>query len=378
MVQDGQHSGSATGAQSVSLLAGGAGPGVGQPELGWQQWVLALVEQLSAEQAHARHWEAQAWRERANGARFEGLCANLTGKVVELQGRVAELELENEGLRNSNQDLLKKPFGLTSDKREPGQGGQPPVAPGPQGGGQQPGGGAQGPGTRKKKRGGQPGSKAPKRTRRKDLAVQEEVHEPESGNCKCKDCGLPFARNGEAVSERVEIEVKAHLRRIRRTRWRASCECAAQRGESQPEVVAPPEPSLFRGTSYGLSVWVTFLVQVYWQRHPARAFEREWGDWGVRLPASTLLGHQEAFLEWFKPLERAIGEHQRWGTGSARGRDELGGPRAGGRGAERALLAVGVSDGGCGAHAGGGLAQCAGGGDAVRGTGVGGPADTGL
>ena len=31
-----------------------------------------------------------------------------------------------------------------------------------------------------------------------------------------------------------------------------------------PAVIAPREPTLFRGTSYGLSVWVAFLLQVRW------------------------------------------------------------------------------------------------------------------
>ena len=53
-----------------------------------------------------------------------------------------------------------------------------------------------------------------------------------------------------------------------------------------------------------------FLLQVYWQRHPARAFEREWEEYGVRLPASTLPGHTEALLGWFEPLEQAIAAHQ--------------------------------------------------------------------
>ncbi len=77
-----------------------------------------------------------------------------------------------------------------------------------------------------------------------------------------------------------------------------------------PEVIAPLEPTLFRGSGYGLSVWVTFLVQVYWQRRPVRAFEREWADCGVRLPAGTLLGHGRDWLTWFEPLEQALGAHQ--------------------------------------------------------------------
>ncbi len=53
-----------------------------------------------------------------------------------------------------------------------------------------------------------------------------------------------------------------------------------------------------------------FLLQVDWQRRPVRAFEREWAERGLALPASSLLGHQQDFVHWFAPLEQAIGVHQ--------------------------------------------------------------------
>ncbi len=126
----------------------------------------------------------------------------------------------------------------------------------------------------------------------------------------CGDCGRPFQRHGVAVSERVEVEVRSYRRRIRRPRYRAACECTQARGGPAPTVQAGLPPTLFRGTSYGLSVWVEFLLQVYWQRRPVRAFEREWAERGLALPASSLLGHQQDFVHWFAPLEQAIGVQQ--------------------------------------------------------------------
>ena len=143
---------------------------------------------------------------------------------------------------------------------------------------------------------------------RSGLEVRDEVQEP-AGGCACPDCGRPYSRNGEEVSERIEVEVKGHVRRIRRPRYRATCKCPQPSGRTA-EVIAPLEPTLFRGTSYGLSVWVTWLIQVYWQRRRARAFEREWADCGVRLPAATLLGHAADFLTWLEPLDAAIAAHR--------------------------------------------------------------------
>ena len=56
----------------------------------------------------------------------------------------------------------------------------------------------------------------------------EETHEPDQGPCQCPNCGRPCRRNGQQVSERVEVEVKAHLRRIGRLRYRALCGCSAR------------------------------------------------------------------------------------------------------------------------------------------------------
>ena len=63
-------------------------------------------------------------------------------------------------------------------------------------------------------------------------------------------CGKPYARNGEKVTEFVEVDVRAYKRRCRRPRYRSTCSCAPKR-----EVVAPPVPRLFANTPYGLSVW---------------------------------------------------------------------------------------------------------------------------
>ncbi len=258
---------------------------------------VALVE---AKQA-AHYWRSMHARAKARVAQRLGQLADARRQIAQLAGRVRELEQENAGLRQRQQELLKTLFGKRSEKRQGGSAGGP-GQPGPGSAGT-----SQGP---QRSRGGQPGASAHARVARAGLAVREEWHEPEAVQRQCLDCGRPYRRNGAAVSDRIEIEVKAHVRRIRRPRYRAACECARRPGQAVPEVLAPLEPTLFRGSGYGLSVWVAFLMQVDWQRHPARAFEREWAEFGVRLPAATLLGHVPDLLTWFEPLAEAIGVHQ--------------------------------------------------------------------
>ena len=193
------------------------------------------------------------------------------GEIQRLRQQVAVLQQENEGLRRENKELLQSPFKKRSEKSEKspsagedgsdggeGEPGSEPAAGGSPGG--------------ERRRGGQPGGAPHPRVDRSGLEVRDEVREP-AGGCACPDCGRPYSRNGEEVSERIEVEVKGHVRRIRRPRYRATCECPPPPDRAGAEVIAPLEPALFRGTSYGLSVWVTWLIQVYWQRRPAHRQE---------------------------------------------------------------------------------------------------------
>ncbi len=232
-------------------------------------------------------------------------------ELRELRERYLQLECDYAGLQQRNADLLKSPFGKRSEKLKPKGGNHepPPKTEGPGEAGRKPAGEA-GKEQEPRKRGGQRGGTANTRVDRSELTVREEIHEPEEGSCECPECGKPYSRNGEEISERIEIEVRGHTRRIRRPRYRASCQCAQRQGQPVPQAIAPLPPALFRGSSYGLSVWVTFVVQVYWQQRPVRAFEREWQDCGVRLPAGTLLGHVHHLLTWFEPLVTAIGVYQ--------------------------------------------------------------------
>lgn len=262
----------------------------------------ALVEAKRA----AHYWRSMHGRARRRIAEWQARyresqreLADTRERKERLEERVRELEQDNAGLRQRNRDLLKAPFGKRSEKRRGAGEGHGETARTDRGGG------------RKRRRGGQRGARAHPRLEQTGLEVRDELREPEAGSCRCRDCGRPFRRHGEEVSERLEVRVRGYVRRIRRPRYRAACECASRQGQRVPEAIAPPPPALFRGSHYGLSVWVAYLVQVHWQRQPARAFERQWAECGVRLAASTLLGHTRDLLTWFEPLEQAIGARQR-------------------------------------------------------------------
>ncbi len=87
-----------------------------------------------------------------------------------------------------------------------------------------------------KKRGQQPGRPGPGRRDTSQLPAEQEHHTLAEEQCRCDKCGLPFVEGpGSEDSEVIEIEVKAHKRRIHRQNYRPTCEC-----DHLPGVVTPP------------------------------------------------------------------------------------------------------------------------------------------
>ena len=153
-------------------------------------------------------------------------------------------------------------------------------------------------------RGQQPGSTGHGRTPR-DLERKEETHEPEA-EAVCPCCGKPYAPNGAHESEIIEVEVKAHIRAIRRPRYRASCDCP----DRPSEIATPPVPRLFPHTAFGISVWSLLLLEKYHSHRPFNQFARWLGLHGLPISAGTLCDRIRDFTELFGPLSREILAHQ--------------------------------------------------------------------
>ena len=142
-----------------------------------------------------------------------------------------------------------------------------------------------------RRRGRQPGSPDVRR-----LAGRGRGH---LGNAAA--CGKPYARNGEKVTEFVEVDVRAYKRRCRRPRYRSTCSCAPKR-----EVVAPPVPRLFANT--GLSVWNWFLTETYALHRPLRSVPRQLSMLDFEVAPGTLGDSVKRFVPLFAPLGDAIAE----------------------------------------------------------------------
>ncbi len=125
--------------------------------------------------------------------------------------------------------------------------------------------------TPRRARGHQPGASGPQRRAHSHLPVVEEEIELPSDETACPKCGKPAAEMSETEdSEVIELEVRAHRRKIRRKRYRRTCDC---HNELQT-LTAPAPPKLIPKGRYGASVWVHLLLAKFASHRALGVLER--------------------------------------------------------------------------------------------------------
>jgi len=116
-----------------------------------------------------------------------------------------------------------------------------------------------------KKRGAQPGHAGHGRRDYSHLPVEEEFLPLPAAILACPICGKPAAMmSATEDADVLEIDVRAHRRRIRRRRYRATCDCDPTRRT----LTAPPPPKLIPKGNYGISIWVHVLLDKYSSYRP--------------------------------------------------------------------------------------------------------------
>ena len=201
-------------------------------------------------------------------------------KIRVLRARNARLEARIAKLRTTRAVLSKALYGSKSEKQDtPGTG---------------------------RKRGQQRGAPGHGRTQRPTLEEKEERQNPPEDALVCSCCGKPYVANGERSSTVIEIEVKAHTRRIVRPRYRRGCDCAS----SPLEVTAPPPARLFPRTPCGTTVWARILFERFACFRPLRRVAAWMADQGLAIAPGTVAGSVPRFLPLFEPLAKAILAHQ--------------------------------------------------------------------
>ena len=194
--------------------------------------------------------------------------------------RVETLEAQLAKLRATRNVLSKSLFGRKSERQKKPRSGR--------------------------KRGQQPGSAGHGRTLRPGLEERTEEHNPPKDVRVCSCCGKPYAANGHRSTTVVEIEVRAHTRRIIRPRWRRSCDCTS----SPLEVTAPPVPRLFDNTPYGISVWVCIFFERFACYRPLKRVAAWLANMGLPISPGTLADSVKRSVPLFEPVAEAILAHQ--------------------------------------------------------------------
>ncbi|MCP5073438.1 MAG: IS66 family transposase [Rhodobacteraceae bacterium] len=154
-----------------------------------------------------------------------------------------------------------------------------------------------------RKRGQQKGSVGHGRTKRPHLPVVDEQRDLPEGECQCPHCGGaydPFP--GTEDSEILEIEVRGYKRKIRRKRYKKTCQCPQTPGI----VTAPPAPRVIDRSPIGISIWVHILLGKYLYAQPLNRLLQALQEKGEPISPGTLIGGMQPLMVLFEPLMEAL------------------------------------------------------------------------
>jgi transposase len=233
-----------------------------------REWVTMSKQELIELKARANYWEAQHAKLKAENEALKQEIARKEAKIKDLQNRL---------------------FGKKSEKRSPLKSEKGATAC-----------------LSNRKRGQQPGSRGHGRTGRADLPIVEEEHDLPEDKRSCPICGLPYGRNPalDEHSDVIEIEVKAHIRRIRRPAYTRNLGCTC---EGTPAILtAPAPPRLIPRSPYGVSFWVEVILSKYHYGQPSNRYLQDLSDLGLALSPGTLAGGLQALAPLFEPIVEAL------------------------------------------------------------------------
>ena len=222
---------------------------------------------------------AEIYESRQQAGYWKELHERMGGKREELQEEIQQLQARIK-------DLERQLFGRKSEKNRSGKSDS-----------------ARAKGS-KKKRGQQPDNPGPPRRDTSNLPVQDEILGLSESQCQCPLCGMPFEEKkslGSEDSELIEIDVKAHKRRIRRKRYQPGCQCPLPR-----LITTPGPPKLIPKGRYGISVWVTILLDKYFLLRPSQRLLEDFRTYGIDLSPGTLTGGLKKITPFFEPIQDEI------------------------------------------------------------------------
>lgn len=245
---------------------------IDQPEYGKNGTPFSqIMVQLTKQEYIQLKWDSHYWHRQHDKAIL----------------REAELKQENEGLQAQIRDLKQRLYGKRSEKTVTQSEGQTDT------------------GKSSRSRGQAPNSQGHGRTVRPHLPIIEEWHDLPSNPQICPQCAKPYVGTSKTEdSDIIEIDVAAHIRRIKRRSYRKGCGC--------PDVpfliTAPPAPRLIPKSALGVSVWVEVLLQKYQYSIPTNRLCADLKTLGAPISQGTITGGLQKLALLFEPLSEALME----------------------------------------------------------------------
>src|SRR3972149_3319492 len=131
-------------------------------------------------------------------------------------------------------------------------------------------------------RGQQCGKPSPAKRKYSHLPVIPEIQDIPEGERICPCCNTPYTDMGATEdSDIIEVEVQAHIRRLKRKKYRRTCNC-----RSQPAILtAPQTPKVLSKSHLGNSVWVYLLIHKFWHGQPLHRIMQELSSYHLPIPA---------------------------------------------------------------------------------------------
>ena len=156
-------------------------------------------------------------------------------------------------------------------------------------------------------RGQQKGAKGHGRTARPRLPVVEEIQDVPSGTPGCPICHQPYVEFFRTEdSDVIEVQVRAHIRRIKRKMYRRGCQCE----QSPGLITAPLPPRLLPRNPLGISVWVEVLLDKYLYARPTHRLLQHYASLGLPISQGTITDGLKRLAPLFDPLIAAMHEKQ--------------------------------------------------------------------
>lgn len=245
---------------------------IDQPESGKNGTPFSqTMVQLTKQEYIQLKWDSRYWRRQHDRA----------------IAREAALKQENERLQAVIRDLKQRLYGKRSEKTATQTEAQTNESQASRSRGQAPNGQGHG------------------RTLRPHLPIREEWHPLPSNQQICPQCAKPYVGISKTEdSEIIEIDVAAHVRRIKRQCYRKGCDCP----QVPTLITAPPAPRLIPKSSIGVSVWVEVLLQKYQYSIPTNRLCTDLKTLGAPISQGTLTGGLQKMAPLFEPLCEALME----------------------------------------------------------------------